>query len=499
MALRASVWRVSLGLAIVAIGSSVSTSWTKQQDYDLESLPCCNYESVPLIVWSGRDPTMTFERLAAYCAPVLWFSPDEPLLPGPEDTGGIRIPTTFPFATRPEAPVVYYRVRSVIHATETREDPVTPAPNRGESRLDLSTISVIELDYFFYYPSEEGFGGHQHDVESVEMSIHVWKRSDCAECPFALLVFKATAKAHGVLWYDNTLVMDAETRFPLTILVEEGKHASCTDKNGDGYFTPGYDVNRRVNDAWGVRDVIRSGGLFSGGFESWFAKVRQPQDRVIPPLPEDSPHRARLGREARKAGGLATYELWPFPRPELAANDPELLPFIADKGSPDWPQVRDASSLHEVRRALSDDSFAKTLSIAARVDGDMGVSFVFPLFIVKNFSDPLVGGWVVNRIYMRDTHLRDFGYNLLYTTSASRWIDGYFSLGYERDRADDGSSRRYWCAETGFKFRANIRHSPLRFLAPLTDFWGLRIGTKADGLLPIERLGLVVEVGAGTF
>jgi len=35
-------------------------------------------------------------RLAAYCAPILWFSPDEPLL---EDaTGkGIRVPDPFPF------------------------------------------------------------------------------------------------------------------------------------------------------------------------------------------------------------------------------------------------------------------------------------------------------------------------------------------------------------------------------------------------------------------
>jgi hypothetical protein len=36
-------------------------------------------------------------------------------------------------------------------------------------------------------------------------------------------------------------------------------------------------------------------------------------------------------------------------------------------------------------------------------------------------------------------------------------------------------------------------------MSVITDFWGLRIGTKVDGLLPIEKLGIVVEVGTGAF
>lgn len=152
-----------------------------------------------------------------------------------------------------------------------------------------------------------------------------------------------------------------------------------------------------------------------------------------------------------------------------------------------------------MRRTLYDDSFAKSLSLSARMDGDLGVSLIFPLFIVKNFNEPLAGGWLVNRVYVKDRRLRDFGYNILYTHSASRWIDGYFSLGVERDEEDDGTSREYWCAESGLKFRANIKHSPLRFLAPITDFWGMRIGTKVDGLLPITQVGLVIEVGTGAF
>ena len=44
--------------------------------------PCCDLADVPGVVWFGMDSTMTVERLAAYCAPILWFSPDEPLLDG---------------------------------------------------------------------------------------------------------------------------------------------------------------------------------------------------------------------------------------------------------------------------------------------------------------------------------------------------------------------------------------------------------------------------------
>ena len=307
------------------------------------------------------------------------------------------------------------------------------------------------------------------------------------------------AKAHGVNWYDNTLVVDEETKFPITLLVEEGKHASCTDKNGDGYFTPGYDVNRRVNDAWGVRDVIRGGGLFSGGFESWFAKVRSPEDRVFPPLPEDSALRARLGSDDVASALRVTYALRPFPQPELAASDPKLVPFIADKGSPDWPEIAEASEFKNFQRWIESDSFIKSISTALRTDGDLGVSFTFPLFIVKNFSDPLAGGWVLNRIYLTDERLRDFSYGILYTSSASRWLDGYFSFGYEADKDDSGATHRAWVAETGIRFRANIRHSPLRFMSKLTDFWGLRGGIQYKGLLPVREIAFVVEVGSGVW
>jgi hypothetical protein len=81
-------------------------------------------------------------------------------------------------------------------------------------------------------------------------------------------------------------------------------------------------VTQRVNDAWGVRDIIREGTLYTGGFQSWMAKARQKQDRVFPPLPADSHVRDKLRRTA-DPGGQAVYELRPFPSAEKA--EPELV------------------------------------------------------------------------------------------------------------------------------------------------------------------------------
>jgi len=248
------------------------------------------------LVWHGDRRYLTFEELAAYCAPVLWFSPDEPLLNGAAGKD-IRQPTFFPFEPGADQPVVYYRIRGVQMDTDyAQETPILSDadPERRSTRIDLAQVRGIDLDYFFFYPSEEGLGAHKYDVEAVEMKlVVVWPRRH-PDLGYWVTVQKITAKAHGILWYDNNLEVDRHTRFPCHLLVEEGKHASCTDKNADGHYTPAYDVNLRVNDAWGVRDVMASGSLYSGGFQAWMAKPRHPEHRVLPPLPEDSPLRSWL-------------------------------------------------------------------------------------------------------------------------------------------------------------------------------------------------------------
>jgi len=463
--------------------------------------PCCDIAGTPGVVWLGMDSTMTVERLASYCAPILWFSPDEPLLDHNKGRE-IRIPEAFPFEDAPDAPVVYYRLRTVYAREDNAGPPYVPVgDDRGEAIVDFANAGAVDLDFFFYYPSEEGFGGHQHDVESVEMKVAFGER-DCANCRHGMAVMRVNAKAHGILWYDNTLNSDVYTDFPMTILVEEGKHASCTDKNGDGFYTPGYDVNERINDAWGVRDVIRSGMLASGGFESWMAKFRKLDTRVFPPLPEDSPLRRMLFGDTEYAPDNAVYELREFPRPELAEYDKKLYPFIEDKGDPDWPEVDEDVQFKKYTDWLYDGSAQKSLSVAFRYDGDPGISLVFPLFIVKNLEIKLTGGWLVQRLIFSDKRLRDVTWQALYTTSAARWVDPYFAAGAKWDQDDTGSTTTYFVSETGLKFRANIGHTAFKFLTRLgTDFWGLRVGLQYQGkdAWSFNSIGYAIELGAGSF
>jgi hypothetical protein len=230
-------------------------------------------------------------------------------------------------------------------------------------------------------------------------------------------------------------------------------------------------------------------------------KVRDPIHRVFPPLPEDSPLRARHEMFGVYAVSYAKYELRPFPSAEKA--DEALHPFIADKGPEDWPEMKSANDLDQMLQLLDSESFVKSLSFAYRYDGDHGLSLVFPLFIVKNFEDPLAGGFLVNRVYFRDTNFRDFAWTVLYTPSASRWMDGYLSAGYEWETFDlpDGSTANDddFVLETGLKFRVNVSHSPVRFLRAVTDFWGIRVGVQNKGAWQIADLNYVFEIGAGTW
>jgi hypothetical protein len=473
---------------------------------------CCAHEALAEdygVIWTGRERTLTIERLAAYAAPVLWFSPDEPLLGLRRKRGTaagreILIPEPFPFEPDPGGPVVYYRVRRILQRVD---EPgagayTANADQRGQSLVDLAKISGIDLDFFFYYSKDLGGGTHVHDVESVETRLAVARAPGCEACPWVIGLMQATGKAHGIRWYDNTLEVDEKTKLPVHVLVEEGKHASCTDRNADGYYTPGFDVTERVNDAWGVRDTLGTGTFFTGQYQSWMTKVRGDDTRVFPPLPEDSPLREPLTRDGVYAPDNAVYLLRPYPRPEPAA--PDLRPYIADKGDPGWPQVEPDTDAEQFERWLRDESFARSWALAFRADGDLGLSLAFPLLVVKNVQDPLGGGWLVNRIYLKDTDLRDFGWLLHYTTSASRWVDGYVAAGWERDVVDAApggtSVRNLFVTETGVKLRVNIHHTPMKFLAKLgTDFWGLRVGIRTVDLWDFDQIGYVIEFGAGSW
>jgi hypothetical protein len=65
---------------------------------------------------------------------------------------------------------------------------------------------------------------------------------------------------------------------------------------------------------------------------------------------------------------------------------------------------------------------------------------------------------------------------------------------------DEANRRTLFTGESGVKFRANMAHTPLKFMAKVTDFRGLRAGLKYVGnATDFERIGCVVEIGAGAF
>jgi hypothetical protein len=510
----ATVTRAFKTLLALATSVMPSVGLAAAQPSAPHAAECCTHPHLAEqygIIWTGHATKMPIERLAAYAAPVVWFSPDEPLLTIGQ-TGGrkargrdILIPEPFPFEDQPGKPVVYYRVRRIL---QRLDEPgagtyVENPEARGESVIDLEKVAGVDLDFFFYYSMDIGGGSHEHDVEYIETRLAVGREPGCGQCPYVIGLMRVTGKAHGIQWYDNTLDVDASAQLPIHVFVEEGKHASCTDRNADGYFTPGYDVTERVNDAWGVRDTLGTGTFFSGNYQAWMTKVRADDTRVFPPLPEDSPLREAHTRDGVYAPDNAIYVLRPYPRPEAAA--PDLKPYIADKGDPGWPEIEKDTDLERFGQWLDDESWAKSWAVAFRADGDLGVSVAFPLLIFKNLQDPLGGGWFVNRIYFKDRKLRDFGWMLHYTQSASRWVDGYVSAGWEHDVVDTDDmggtrARNLFVAETGIKLRVNIHHTPVKFLARLgTDFWGLRVGIRTVDVWDFDQVGWIVEFGAGSW
>ena len=97
-----------------------------------------------------------------------------------------------------------------------------------------------------------------------------------------LRVREYVGKAHGIRFLDNRLQISysdsSDTlgmKLPIRILVEEGKHASVPDFNGDGVYSPGQDVNIRPEDAWGLRDNIRFNYLGPPSYRAWMSKQRQ--------------------------------------------------------------------------------------------------------------------------------------------------------------------------------------------------------------------------------
>ncbi|KPJ89785.1 MAG: hypothetical protein AMS18_12145, partial [Gemmatimonas sp. SG8_17] len=205
----------------------------------------CDYSRLPGAVWWGTKQRMTLNEFASYTAPIYWFSPDEPTM---DDLEGkdLRIPQALPFESQPDSPVVYYQYNNIGRRTDEEGPAFIPdSTNMANSIIELQNVVAMNLKYIAYFPREEGLGGHEHDVEPAEFRIWVLRSTtplliedygvECDQLMYVIGVLRVTAEAHGLEWYFNVLDVDEYTKFPMTLIAEEGKHGMCTDKNADGY------------------------------------------------------------------------------------------------------------------------------------------------------------------------------------------------------------------------------------------------------------------------
>ena len=474
----------------------------------LSSLAQCPDHSS--IVYKSNTPIVEFNVIADAAAPLLWFSPDEPRLYNANHE--IQIPEILPFDVEAEGPVVYYKIRKVYSERETSTLKGASDESLRSKNIDLSSIVALEIEYYFYYKEESGLGGHPHDLESVQFQIKVHQNSYCPEGRYALEVKRVIARAHGLYWFENAINVDAQTIFPMSILIEEGKHANCTDKNADGVYTPGFDVTEKVNDAWGIRDIISSGRLYSGGFQAWMAKVRTPQSLLLPPSYKGTASCKSISSRFPGSTFDHQYELRPFPEMPDDFTDKKLRKMVKSKKPLNWPEAKTGVKRGKSFYKLSkENKLRNKVGFTYRWDEGQGLSITVPLLFVKHVEAPMTGGWFYNKFYFGDAidpNTGDFsrvlGHQIQHSTSASRWIDTYVGLGYEvwDDNPDINISdfKTYLASEVGMKIRVNITKTPLKFLKILgTDYWGIKFGWKNLGFNPFVQSGFVLEIGAGAF
>lgn len=459
--------------------------------------PDCTCKGDPGVIWSGNQP-IGLDGIARLAAPVLWFSPDEPLLKR-EDIPAI--PMANPCDEPSSRPVVYYQLSELVYEGGHQ---VTTPPE--DDPAFFAKVDQMTLRYFFYYPEDVGLASHEHDLEVVEMALKLEKSMDC----YQVRVSEVTGLAHGSRWYSNKLSVEADTKFPISIFVEEGKHGSCPDRNADGIFTRGYDINHTVNDAWGVRDVLGSGILLSSNYNSEMSKPRRDDTRLLPPEIELPCVSKNNSSTAGRSEGLGRYELRRGNLvPRCGGRSENVEGFIAFMDEHDFGLERDPEqhSSELGKETLSSlRSPGSFVSFSLRSETDLGVSMVF-----KGLD--LTQGWIVPKINASGTAA---SIGAMYTPSASRFFDWYLAAGPRRQyraldiktTVDTEEGQReivvkrnprwdmYW--ETGVKIRARLP-GKIRAFSLGYHFAGFRLGVQALGFGRLDDIRLVWEIGAGAW
>ncbi len=459
-----------------------------------ECLDTSNPEDKAAVVWRGPSPSLSLPELATLVAPVLWYSVDEPLVV----MGDLPLPHAHPCDDPAELGVTYYQVTKIM--LRPGADEVT-IPEQEDAAFFEKT-DQFTVRYYFYYHQDYGMNGHVHDLEVAEFEVSLAETdSGC----FEVEILRVTALAHGTDWYSNELQINGEfVRTPIVLFVEEGKHATCPDRNADGIYTPGYDVNVRINDAWGVRDVFGAGWLIAPGYTASMTKPRHLRFRVLPP---DSPNRCDVdvfSSSLRDTTDLDHYELRAANTVVMCEDVPPDREFLIEMmtkhhfGGGNEPEQLKSGSVKKLADPLLGSG--RLPSINLRWDRGLGVSFA-------------AQGLPIEAIYLvpRATWIFDTGEvsaEGLISTSASRFMGSYLSAGaaYEYDRWRNSSGgiekatdkRWNFVAETGVKFRFRIS-GKLRFATLGYQFAGVRFGIRVSGFDSFKNGRFIAEIGGGVW
>jgi hypothetical protein len=491
-----------------------------------------NEEKLPVgMIWCGRSAKPLVEDLAVLSAPILWFSPDEPLR-----LSGRKIPENLP-GHNVEGPIVYYRISQLTLNPATGKNEYQFNDNSED--VDLTRVDGLTLRYYFYYSQDIGFNRHAHDLESIRLDVRFSRRDPSGEKLarqtsdgiYVAQIEKVIGAAHGVTWYYNQLDVPEGTSLPITILVEEGKHASSPDRNADGHYSPGYDVNKRLNDAWGVRDLIGSGELGNVGYEGSMTKPRDPKD-MLRVKPSDRLDRETIlspytGPYKSKVLSSETYELKRITRDttlliedykltdaivvaqqvqqqvsqsreeveEKAAEDVKGIQNYMQRENFDEDKPRQTHADFLVQKAMKKglgiergEETLDALTIAYRYDNGHGFSMLPPF---GRYRSRVFSGYFAPKFnFVSAEKGNRFSVEALYTPSAARRVDWYAALGPEWSRREDtGEYKPRLASEGGIKFRFNLT----KFLM------GARIGLRASGLKQPQSPRLIIELGPGAF
>ena len=244
-------------------------------------------------------------RVMRTFAPILWLATDEPTMPmlphalafdGRNNFGGTDKDLESIDELEWDIQASYEKVVRVI--SEQSEGirgrvlyklPALPPASHWVRRV--RDTYVYSLEYWFYYPYDRGMGGgHKGDSEHAFIFVAIDKELEEYDDLLEGRVVGVVGAGHETHTANNVLVAGSNEDprgeiFPnelprhFPILVERGKHASAPDRNFDGRFDVGADVNLFRDAAWGSRDIEPSSFFhIIGDFKDWYSLPRNDRD-----------------------------------------------------------------------------------------------------------------------------------------------------------------------------------------------------------------------------